>query len=104
MQTVLDRIVSENKGKTIAVVSHGCAIRNYLCYAAGNTIDKIHDVGWSDNTSVSLVEFDELKPRLVFKNNSDHLTGELSTLAFSNWCKSENGVYSEISTNQEEKE
>lgn len=96
MQKTIGEIVSQNLGKSIAIVSHGCAIRTYLCYASGNTLDKLHDVGWSDNTSVSLIEYGaDLTPNLVYKNNSDHLPYELSTLAFSNWCKSENGEYSE---------
>ena len=40
MQQVFERmknsilsIVNDNLHKTIAVISHGCAIRNFLCYA-----------------------------------------------------------------------
>lgn len=90
MQKAVGEIVSQNKGKNIAIVSHGCAIKTYICFASGNKLDKIQDVGWSDNTSVSLIEYgDDLIPNLLYKNNSDHLPRELSTLAFSNWHKTE---------------
>lgn len=90
MQKTIGDIVSQNVGKNIAVVSHGCAIKAYLCFASGKTLDKIQEMGWSDNTSVSLIEYeDDLIPRIIYKNNSDHLPCELSTLAFSDWHKSE---------------
>lgn len=87
MKKTVDRIVRENEGKTIVIVSHGCALRNYLCYANGDDITHLKDVGWSDNTAVSYAEYDEnFVPRIIFKNNADHLTGDLSTLAASKWC------------------
>ena len=39
-KTVLD-ISAENEGKKIAIVSHGTAIRNFLSYALGRSIDFI---------------------------------------------------------------
>ena len=88
MKSAIRDIVSQNFGRTIAIVSHGCAIRNYLCYANGDNIDKINEVSWSDNTAVSLIEFDENHyPTIIYKNDSSHLTNEMSTLTFSNWCK-----------------
>lgn len=95
MRSAVIDIISENIGKTIVIVSHGCALRNYLCYANGDSIDKLAEVGWSDNTAVSLIEYDEmLNPKIVYKNNNDHLSSELSTLAFSDWCKEdENGEF-----------
>lgn len=90
MIDAVNDILSQSKGKSVAVVSHGCAIRNYLSYAEFGSINGINDVGWSDNTGVSLVEYDDdLKPKLIFKNNSEHLPLELSTLAYSDWCKSQ---------------
>ena len=95
MQNVYNRmyeavgdIVKKNSGKTIVIVSHGCAIRNYLSYAEFGDIKNLADVGWSDNTAVSMVEYDEnLAPTLIFKNDSTHLTEDISTLAHSQWCK-----------------
>lgn len=90
MSRAVDDIAAKNPGKTIVVVSHGCALRNYLCYANGDSIDKLADVGWSDNTAVSCVEYDENgQKRLIFKNDSSHLSEELSTLRTSKWCRYE---------------
>lgn len=88
MKLAITDIVSKNIGRTIAIVSHGCALRNYFCYANGDSIDKLNDVGWSDNTAVSLIEYDDtLQAKIIYKNNSSHLSAEMSTLAFSDWCK-----------------
>ena len=88
MIKAVDSIVRENEDKTVVVVSHGCALRNYLSYAEFGSADRLGDVGWSDNTAVSLIEYDEaLRPKIIFKNDSSHLPPEASTLAFSHWSK-----------------
>ena len=91
MRNALTKIAQENPGKTCAVVSHGCALRNFLCYAEFGRIDRLKDVGWSDNTAVSLVEYDGETGRwtLIFKNDSSHLPPELSTLRNSAWNRYE---------------
>ncbi len=93
MKNTVNKIAAENDGRTIAVVSHGCALRNFLCYAMGRPISALKDVGWSDNTAVSLVEYENGVPKIIFKNNNDHLTEELSTLSKSKWSSLENIDY-----------
>lgn len=94
MKNAVNKIAAENDGRTIAVVSHGCALRNFLCYAMGKPISALKDVGWSDNTAVSLVEYGENGvPKIIFKNSNDHLTGELSTLSGSKWSSLKNIEY-----------
>ena len=88
MKSAITDIVRENQGKTAVVVSHGCALRNYLSYAEFGSADRLGDVGWSDNTAVSLIEYDDnFTPKIIFKNDSSHLPPEASTLAFSRWSK-----------------
>jgi len=91
IRKTIDRIVSENAGKTIAIVSHGCAIRNYLCYAGGFGIEGLQDMGWADNTAVSYVEYNGNVPELIYKYDASHLPEELMTLRTSKWCRDENG-------------
>lgn len=96
MQAVFDRmkhavadLAARHPGETIAVVSHGCALRNFLCFAANDPITKLCDVGWADNTAVSCVTYENGAFTLLFKNDASHLPPELSTLATSRWCKYE---------------
>lgn len=70
---ILD-IAIANCGKTVAVASHGCAIRNLLCWAKGLPIERLNKIKWCDNTSVNILEFDEkFTPCLVCENDSSHL-------------------------------
>jgi broad specificity phosphatase PhoE len=88
MKSTVGKIAAENPDGTVAIVSHGCALRNYLSYLMCGSIEGLKDVGWSDNTAVSLVEFEEDKlPKLIYRNDASHLLPELSTLAGSQWCR-----------------
>lgn len=52
------RILRENEGKTVGVVSHGCAIWNFLSYACGQPIEEMKSLKVPGNTSVSRVTMD----------------------------------------------
>lgn len=86
MQEVYDRMwaaaldmVRANPGKTVCAVSHGCAIRNFLCRALGRPVDEVGSIGWCDNTGLSVVDFDEaLSPHVVKMNDASHIPAELS--------------------------
>ncbi len=72
------KIATENKNKTVAVTTHGGVIRCLLCRILENDIKKLPNIPFGDNTAVSLLEFDEnLTPKLLFYNDSSHLTDEL---------------------------
>lgn len=88
MVSAMNDILSKSSQKTIAVVSHGCAIRNYQCYLKGLPLSRMYELGWADNTSVSKVVFnDSLTPTIEYLNDSSHLSVEDSTLKYSQWCK-----------------
>lgn len=71
-------IVSANKGKKVAVASHGCTIRNIMCHALGKPIEELCTVKWADNTGVfHLIFKDEELPEIVMYNDTSHLTPEL---------------------------
>lgn len=75
-QTVLS-LVRENKGKTIAAATHGGVTRLLLCRLMFGDIERLKDAGWTDNTAVTLIEFDdELNPNIVFKNDASHVPEE----------------------------
>ena len=88
MQMTVDAIVRANPGRVIAAASHGCAIRNYLCYALGWPLERIADVCWCDNTAVSLIEFDGgFRPHPVYLNDAAHLPEHASTFAAQSWWR-----------------
>lgn len=71
------RVVRENLGKSIMVVSHGCAIRNMCCFLKGLPLDRIGECEWADNTGISCFSFDdELRAEEVFINDCSHLMND----------------------------
>ncbi len=73
-KTILN-IVKENEGKTIAIASHGCAIRTFLCFANRIEFSRIGEIEWCGNTGVTKVEFDDnLIPNLIFQSDVSHLS------------------------------
>lgn len=72
-KTIL-RLAGENKGKTIVLVSHGCAIKNALCFAMGLPLEQLEQAPWPDNTSISRLCFDnELGVSVELCDDSSHL-------------------------------
>lgn len=90
MQKVMHRLIHANMERTIAVVSHGCAIRNYICYITGVDFEDLNRVTWCDNTGVSRIDFDEKwHPKVRYTGDVTHLPQELSTLSKQNWWRLE---------------
>ena len=85
------QLVRNHPGQTVAVVSHGTAIRNLL--AAFQNIPEADSarLPHSDNTAVSLLEFDGDAVRVVFHDDASHLPEEISTFARQRWWKQDSG-------------
>lgn len=85
------RIVKENEGKTVAIVSHGMAMRILLGTLQGLSFEDMRSTAHSDNTAVSLVEVEGDTVRIVFRDDNSHLGEELSTFARQSWWRSRGG-------------
>lgn len=76
-ETVLN-LAKENKGKTIACATHGGVMRCLHCRLSFGDIKELKNMAWSDNTAVTLIEFDDdFKPNIIFINDASHLPEEL---------------------------
>lgn len=83
------QLVCEHAGQTIAVVTHGSAIRGALCIAQGLAPEQLGEIGWGDNTCVAKLEFDDAgNVRVVYMNDASHLPAALSTFASIGWTNS----------------
>lgn len=80
------KTAKKHEGQTVAIVSHGCAIRNLLCWAKGLPVRRIDEIGWCDNTGISIIEIENGKPTVISERDSSHL-GDLSTLSTQSWWK-----------------
>lgn len=94
----LRRISHENDGKTVAVFSHGAAMRIVLGTLQGLPPDQIGNTPHGDNTAVSLLEAEGDVIRVIYRDDNQHLLDAgLSTLAKQRWWKDakmlEKGIY-----------
>lgn len=86
VQRAILEIVAENEGKTVCVTSHGCAIRNILCWTLGLPFEKLNEVDWGDNTAINVIDFDSSHhPTVLVQNDASHLSAEVSTFAKQDW-------------------
>ena len=79
-QQVLDRVLeavrkiaAENEDRTVAVFSHGYAIRVLLAYLQGYSMEEAGQTPHGDNTAVSLLEAEGGTLRVVFRDDNSHL-------------------------------
>lgn len=85
----VERIAQENDGKTIAIVSHGMAIRSLLAAILGVKSRDIPSLPHGDNTAVSKLFYENGSFRVEYYNDNSHLPPELSTFARQSWWKKE---------------
>lgn len=86
MKNFLLRIASEYPNKTVVIVSHGCAIRNLLCFVEGGGIEALKKQLWCANTAVNEIEIDEdFSMKLIKKNDISHLPEEIRSLSSQKW-------------------
>jgi len=87
MVTAVTDIAARHDGQTIAIVSHGTAIRALMCRILNVAGKDIHSVKHGDNTCVSLLEVSGDSIRIEYACDNSHLADELSTFARQTWWK-----------------
>ncbi len=81
-------IADENPGKTVAVVTHGIAIRALMRRLEGLEENQIKEIQHCDNTAVALVQTDGRHAfKVVYREDNSHLDGQLSTFANQKWWR-----------------
>ena len=84
----LKRVAAENDGKTVAVFSHGAAMRIVLGTLNGLSLAEVGETPHGDNTAVSLLEIDGDEIRVVYMNDNSHqVEAGLSTFAKQTWWR-----------------
>ena len=74
MLSAIRDIAAQNEGKTVAVFSHGLAIRILLGTLRGLALSAIDQTVLCDNTGVSLLEVENGEIREIFGGDNSHLT------------------------------
>ena len=73
VKAAVERIALAHPDQTVAVVSHGCAIRAGLAAWLGLGEDEIGQIPLPDNTGVAKLKVDSGKVRVAYYNASSHL-------------------------------
>ena len=71
----IKRICTNNDGKTLVIATHGGVIRALQCYFTGLPIERINELDWTPNASISIVNFDNGTFTPVALNITSHLNG-----------------------------
>ena len=87
VEKAIRKIAARHEGQTVVIVSHGCAIRCVLGAFHGLSLRESVSMGHSDNTAVSLLEFEGDSVRVIFENDNSHLPEHLSTFALQRWWR-----------------
>ena len=83
---ILD-IAARHDGQTIAIVSHGTAIRALMCLLQGVGSSDIHTVRHGDNTCVTLLDVTKNGMEVEYACDNSHLSDELSTFYKQTWWR-----------------
>ena len=73
MNHVFREILEDNPGGCVAIVSHGCAIRNLMCRIHGRPFEQLSQTPWMDHAAVTAVEDSAAGLSIVFENDIRHL-------------------------------
>jgi broad specificity phosphatase PhoE len=82
---VLDK-TREHRGSSIAAATHGCAIRNLMCWAKGLDFTRLNEIEWCDNTGINIIDVDDdFVPHVITENNISHLPEEIKFMSRQIW-------------------
>lgn len=74
MKDTILKIAEKNKNRKIVIVSHGCAILNFLSYLKGNDKLILDEYRFGTHSGVTKIEFDENnKGKIIYRNSTSHL-------------------------------
>ena len=91
MKGAMLEIAARHPSQTVALFSHGSAIRCLQGAIRDLGPGEMDSLGHSDNTGVTCLEVDGDQIHILFENDNSHLPEEISTLARQKWWKSREG-------------
>jgi broad specificity phosphatase PhoE len=73
IRLAFEAIIQRHDGEMIAVVSHGGALTALISHILGLTPEKRAPLSLRGNTGLTIIEIDDLKPRVALLNDTCHL-------------------------------
>lgn len=80
-------IIKNNKERNICIVIHGTALRALMTYFKRYDIEDMVSINWYDNTSITIVDYEDDKFDVIVEGDNSHLTEGLSTLEHQDWWR-----------------
>ncbi len=85
-------LAADHPDGTVAVFSHGMAIRALQGTLLALPTEEWTTLGHGDNTCVTCVEVENGNASILWRNDNSHLPAEISTLAKQSWWKAGSGA------------
>jgi len=95
MTGCISEIGKRHDGGSVAVFSHGFAIRTFLCAILGVASHEIVKVPYCDNTAVALLVYDNGRLSVGYQGDNSHLRSDTSTFANQTWWRAEKEIVRE---------
>lgn len=93
----LAEIARRHEGQTVAVFSHGMAMRITLGTLQGLSLSEIDKTGHAENTAVAKLTFENDRFTVVYRDDASHLPDSIATIRRQPWVKDargfEGGIY-----------
>ncbi len=80
-------IAEKHSGKTVAVFSHGSAIRTFISGVTDIPPQEIRRIPHCDNTAIALLRIKNGVTEVEYQGDNSHLPEELSTFAHQKWWR-----------------
>ena len=90
------RLAEKHPGQTIALFSHGMAIRQFLGRVKNVPPEEWHAMPHGDNTAVSRLTFDGEGFEIQFEMDNSHLPEDISTLARQAWWRKDKKAAADV--------
>ena len=91
----INKAAQEHDGQTIALFTHGFAIRSFLCRLMGYASNESIKLPYCDNTAVALLTYDNGDFTIEYQGDNSHLSEDESTFASQKWWRDESLSYLE---------
>ena len=95
MKECIGTIGAHHDGGSVAVFSHGFAIRALMCELYGVASHETHKIPYCDNTAVSLLLCDNGELTVEYRGDNSHLSNDISTFAKQTWWRGDKGLIRE---------
>lgn len=72
----VEKIINDNLGKTVLIVTHAAALKLILCHYANRNIKEMWEPPFIYQTSLSILQIEEEKAEIIMEGDTSHYNNE----------------------------